>query len=311
MRRSLKLLAMLAWLGGGALAAAAQQYKPAVEYQSLMNLRFYEADAGFLVEHLQLVFPPPGLRKAGFVVERAGGGEVARVPLRFAPMEFPAFGLLEPDGVPGVVRVGQSGDFVMSVVVDGQAITSLPFSLKEQTSSDPFNPGRKFVREGPFRDLAYFSAAPDDPSAQVHFNYWLSLRELPAGTKNARVTIHLLAGTQEVAASRGPVVPTLDDWQFFEHQELSMPTLPRNRWLTLADMTKKDGELTLLVKANGQPVKAYKAQVAGGQVQRLPRNRLGAEPHTSFISPRFVDMSAGSSSRYKMLDMYWVAKAER
>lgn len=311
MRPSMRLFITLALLAAGTHAAAARQYRPAVEYQSLMNLRFYEADAGFLVEHLQLVFPPPGLKKAAFVVERAGGGEVARVPLRFAPMEAPAFGLLEPDGVPGVVRVGRPGDFVMSVVVDGQAVTTLPFSLKEQTSADPFRPGRKFVREGPFRDLGYYSAAPDDPNAQLYFNYWLSLRELPPGTKNARVTLHLLAGNQEIAASRGPVVPTLDDWQFFQHQELSMPTLPRNRWLTLADATKKDGELTLLVKANGQPVKAYKTWVEGGQIRRLPRNRLGAEPPASFISPRFVDMSAGTSSRYKMLDMYWVAKADR
>ncbi len=43
----------------------------------------------------------------------------------------------------------------MSIVVDGQTITSMPFSLREQTNSDPFNPGKKFVREGPFPDLAY------------------------------------------------------------------------------------------------------------------------------------------------------------
>jgi hypothetical protein len=290
-------------------AAAGQTYQPAVEYQSLMNLRFYEADGGFLVEHLQLVFPPQGLKKAAFVITKAGGGEVARVPLRFAPMEFPAFGLLEPDGVPGVVRVGQSGDFLMSVVLDGRAVTMLPFSLKEQTSSDPFNPGRRFVREGPFKDLAYFSVVPDDPAGEVQFNWWMSLRELPVGTRDARVTIHLLAGGQELAASRGPVVPSLNDWEFFQHRQLSVPTLPRNHWLTLSDLTKKDGELTLVVKANGQPVKSYKTRVAGGQIQRLPQNALDSQPHASFISPRFVDMSAGSNSRYKMFEMYWVRRS--
>jgi hypothetical protein len=310
MRSSTKLFAILAWLAAAASAASAQQ-KPAVEYQSLMNLRFYEADGGFLVEHVQLVFPPPGVQKATFVISRPGGEVIASVPLRSERMEFPAFGLLEPDGVPGVVRVGQSGDFVMSVKIGGEAITSLPFSLREQTSTDPFQPGRKFVREGPFGELAYFSVVPDDPEGEVQFNWWMSLRELPAGAKDARVTIHLLLNGQEVAASRGPVVLSLNDWQFFQHRQLSVPTLPRNHWLTLADITKKDGELTLVVKANGQPFKSYKTRVAGGQIQRLPQNRLDSEPHAAFISPRFVDTSAGSSSRYKMFDMYWVRKSDR
>lgn len=288
-----------------------QSNKPAVEYQSLMNLRFYEADGGFLVEHLQIVFPPPGSRKGAFVITKTGGGEVARVPLRFEALGFPAFGLLEPDGVPGGVKVGQPGDYQMSVVMDGQAITMLPFSLKEEVSADPFRPGRRFVREGPFRELAYFSVLPDDPGGQVQFNYWLSLRELPPGAKNARVTIHLLANGQEIAASRGPVVPTVNDWQFFQHQGLSMPTIPQNRWLTLGDMTKKDGELTLVVKANGQPVKSYRTRVSGGQLQRLPQNSLDAEPHTAFISPRFIDTSRQSPARDKMFDMYWLRKSDR
>ncbi len=289
--------------------AFGQQYKPAVEYQSLMNLRFYEADGGFLVEHLQLVFPPPGLKKAAFVISKAGGGEVASVPLRFAPMEFPAFGLLEPDGVPGVVRVGQSGDFTMSVVVDGQPITTLPFTLKEQTSSDPFRPGRGFVREGPFKDLAYFSVVPDDPAGEVQFNWWMSLRELPAAAKDARVTQHLLLNGQELAASVSPVVLSMNDWQFFEHRQLSVPGKPRAHWLTLSDLTSKDGELSLVLKANGQPFKSYKTRVASGKIERLPQNALGSEPRASFISPRFVDMSAGSNSRYKMFEMYWVRRS--
>src|SRR5829696_8675351 len=68
-----------------------------------------------------------------------------------------------------------------------------------------------------------------------------------------------------------------------------MPTLPKNRWLTMADIVKSNGEIASVVKANGQPVKTYKTQVAGGQLQRLEQNRVGFEPRTSFISPRYVD----------------------
>src|SRR5204862_6627317 len=121
-----------------------------------------------------------------------------------------------------------------------------------------------------------------------------SLRELPAGTKDARVTIHLLVNGQELAASRGPVILTLTDWEFFQHRQLSVPTLPRNHWLTLADLTKANGEVTLVVKANGQAVKSYKTQVTRGQIQRLARNALNTEPHSAFISPRFIDTARTS-----------------
>ncbi|HKR61121.1 MAG TPA: hypothetical protein VJS64_15480, partial [Pyrinomonadaceae bacterium] len=124
---------------------SAQSYKPAIEYQSLMDMRFYEASGGFLVEDLQLVFPPASTGDAKLVITDQSGQEVATVPLRYERMEFPAFGRFRPgSGNPGSVSVGKSGNFIMSVVVDGQTITEMPFSLKEEISADPFNPGKKF-----------------------------------------------------------------------------------------------------------------------------------------------------------------------
>jgi hypothetical protein len=84
--------------------------------------------------------------------------------------------------------------------------------------------------------------------------------------------------------------------------------LPRNHWLTLADLTKLTGEIAVVVKANGQPVKTYKTSVSGGQIQPLTRNALTFEPHAEFISPRYIDVSAGTNSRYKMYVMYWMKK---
>jgi hypothetical protein len=289
--------------------ASGQNYKPAIEYQSLMNIRYYEGQGGFLVEDLQLVFPPANIGNAKFVITDQSGDVVDALPLRYERMEFPAFGRFRPtSGNPGNVRVGRSGSFVMSVVLDGQTITSMPFTLREETNTDPFNPGKRFVRGGPFPDLAYFTVVPDDPTGEVTFNWWMSLREIPGAPKDAKVTIHLLVNGQEFAASRGPVIPSLTDWEFFRHRQLSVPTMPRNHWLTLADLTKQDGEIALVVKANGQPIKTYKTRLSGGQIQRLPQNALNAEPHAGFISPRFIDTSAGTNSRYKMFEMYWVKK---
>jgi hypothetical protein len=289
-------------------SASASQYKAAIEYQSFMELRFYENQGGFLVEGLEVVFPPPGLRSASFVISRQGGAVVTSVPLRLeTPLaSYTVFGMFKPDAVSGLAPIGEPGDYVLSVQIDGQTITTLPFSMKREASSDPFNPKTTFVREGPWRDLAYFSDRPEIPDSHLEFSWWTSLRELPPGTKNPMVTLHLLYGGQEIAATRSPVVPTQTDWQFLYH-EFVLPATPV-RWMTLADLTKRDGEYTVVAKVNGKPFKSYKAEVRGGQLQRHPRNSMNMEPHTDFISPRLVDTSSRTTSSYAMRDTYWVRK---
>jgi hypothetical protein len=289
-------------------ASQSQAYKPAIEYQSLMELRFYENSGGFLVEGLEVVFPPPGLQRATFVISRPNGDVVSTVPLRLeTPLaRYTAFGMFKPDAVAGSADIGQAGDYVLSVHIDGQPITTLPFSMKREASNDPFNPRTTFVREGPWGELAYFSNRPEVPDSHLEFSWWTSLRELPPGTKNPMVTLHLMYGGQEIAATRSPVVPTQTDWQFLYH-EFVLPATPV-RWMTLADLTKRDGEYTVVAKVNGKPFKSYRAEVRGGQLQRHPRNSMDTNPHTAFISPRLVDVSARTSSQYAMRDTYWLRK---
>jgi hypothetical protein len=132
---------------------------------------------------------------------------------------------------------------------------------------------------------------------------------LPQGTpQRPLVTLQVMRGAQEIGATRGPVVVSQTDWQFFKQEFEALGTKPM-RWLTLADLTKKDGEYTVVAKVNGKPFKTYRAEVRGGQLQRHARNSLDTQPHTDFISPRMVDTSAGTTSRYVMLDTYWVGKS--
>lgn len=293
-------------------AAAAQvgTNKPAIEYDSLMNMRFYEETGGFLVEGLEVVFPPTGASAATFVIMKRSGEVISSVPLRLEPLEkFPAFGVFRPaPGNPGNIRVAQPGDFVMAVKLGNETITTLPFTLKQEVSNDPFNPSKKFVRDGPWSDLAFFSVITDDASAMLHFNYWLSTRELPPGMKQPKVTLHLLANGKEIATSRAPVVPDTLDWYFYERKELIVQSNPKQRWLALSDLTKQDGEIVMIVKANGQPVKSYKTRVIGGLLQTLEQNRLDVEPRTAFISPRYVDLTDRSRSDFTMRDMFWIRK---
>lgn len=295
----------------GQASSSAQGYKPAIEFQSLMQLRFYENQGNFLVEDLEVVFPPAGSRKAIFVITRASGAAVASVPLRLeTPLAtYTMFGMYKPDGVPGSANIGEPGDYVLSVQIDGQPITTLPFTMKRESNNDPFNPRTTFVREGPWRDLAYFSSQTDEPASHLEFNWWTSLRELPPGTGTNRplVTLHIMHGGQEIAATRSPVVISQTDWQFL-YQQFHFPAEKQVRWMTLGDLTKRDGEYTVVAKVGGKPFKTYRAEVRGGQLQRHPRNSLDTQPHTDFISPRLVDTSSRSTSSYTMRDTYWVRK---
>lgn len=297
--------------GDSVASTSAQSNKTAISYESLMDLRFYENNGGFLVENLLLIFPPSGNPSATFVIMRPSGEVVASVPLQYSPLErFAAFGRLHPaPGKPGTVSLNQTGDFVMGVKMDGEMITTMPFSLKEEVSSDAFNPGKKYVRSGAWSDLAFFSQITDDADAMLHFNFWLSTRELPAGLRRPKVTLHLVLNGREIAASRAPVVPDQMDWYFYERKELIMETKPKQKWLNLTDLTKQDGELVMIVKAEGQTIKSYKTRVRGGKLEGLERSRLGFEPRTDFISPRYVDLTDRSRSDFTMRDMFWVSKS--
>jgi hypothetical protein len=315
-KSSLRLILYLAavlCLLGISTAVYPQNYKPAAEYQSLLNMRFYEANAGFLVENVQLVFPPAGNQSAELVISKLNGPGEWKVPLRHESyLQFPAFGNLVPAGGPGGIRIDQAGDFMMAVKLGDAVITQMPFSMKLEQGNDPFNPQKRYVREGPWRDVAFLAAPMDDSTPNITVNFWISVRELPAGMTNPKVNVHLLMGAQEIGVTRSPLVPGNIDWTFFT-KELVTPSglAPGSpHYLTLADL-KRDGDYTVVLKANGQAIKSYKFQVKGGVIQRADTSRLDYEPHASFIAPRFIDISAGSSSRYHMRDMFWLKRGAR
>ena len=287
----------------------AQANRPAAEHQSLLNMRFYELDAGFLVEEVQIVFPPAGANGT-FSINKASGEEVASIPMRMVPFEnFPAFANLVPDQNTGVMRLNQSGDFVMTVKVGNEVVTRLPFSLKLEKGNDPFNPQQRYVRDGAWRDLGFISVRMDGSTRNINFNFWISTRELPPGMTSPKLNVHLLLGAQEIGVTRSPIVPVNIDWTFYSKELVTPAGLKPGspHYLTMDDL-KKDGDYSVVLKANGQVIKSYKFQVRGGEVQRPAQSQLNYEPHVNFLSPRYIDTSAGSSSDYHMRDMFWVKK---
>ena len=258
-------LAVLTLLAALPSVTLGQLARPAAEYHSLLNMRFSEGNGEFLVEGLQIVFPPGGDERAMLTVNRSSGEEVISLPLRFESHSSPPlFGNLVPNDEPGEIKLGQSGDFVLTIKVADRVITRLPFTLRVEPDGDPYDPPKKFLREGPWRDLAYFSVPIDNPSANVDFNWWMSLRELPIGMTNPLVTLHLMRGSLEIASSRDRLALNSSDWQFFT-SELIQTTKSGPQHLTLGKLAKRDGDYLLIVEANGKPIKSYPVEVKGGE----------------------------------------------
>jgi len=271
-------------------------------------MRFSEADGEFLVEGLQLVFPPAGDKVAILTVNRSSGEQVFSIPLRFESRSTsPIFANLVSDDEPKGIKLRQSGDFVLTITIGDDVVTRLPFTLKVEPNADAFDPPKKFLREGPWRDLAYFSIPLNFATANLDFNWWMSLRELPIGMTNPLVAIHLLKDNREIGRSRDRVSLNNDDWQFFT-SELIQITRNGPKPLTLADLAKRDGDYMVIIEANGEPIKSFQVVVQGGRVQRAEQSRLDFEPHVDFMSPRLLDTSVGSDHSDLKRDVYWVRR---
>lgn len=301
-------LAVLALLPVTPSATFAQLARPAAEYRSLLNMRFSETDGEFLIEGLQLVFPPAGDKLAILTVNKSSGEQVFSLPLRFESRSTsPIFADLVPDDEPKGIKLRQSGDFVLTITIADDVVTRLPFTLKVEPDGNAYDPPKKFLREGPWRDLAYFSIPLDYATANLDFNWWMSLRELPIGMTNPLVAVHLIKDYREIARSRERVALTNDDWQFFTSELIQM-TKTGPQKLTLANLVRRDGDYQLIVEANGKPIKSFRVMVQGGRLQRAEQSRLDFEPHADFMSPRLLDTSARSDFHDLKRDVYWVRR---
>ncbi len=277
----------------------------AIDAVSLMDLRFYEQRGAFMVDDLQLVFPQSAAGALRFVIS-SSGQEVASVALRTEAMGFDAFADINAQG-PGILEVGKAGDYVMGVEVDGEMITSVPFSMKVDEGDDPFNPKKLYTREGPWSEFAYISQQTERPNDALEFNWWIRRGQVP-GEKRPKCSIEVKRAGELVATSKADVVLSSDSWQLF-HRRLVQPD-SKKRNFTMAMLAAGNGKYTIAAKCAGKVARRYSLSVAGGKVVDIPRARLGHRPRHDFLSPRRIDTSSGSGSSYKMQNIYWATAGD-
>lgn len=289
------------------IVAVAQSARPAVEYQSLLNIKFDEAEGDLVIDNLNVLFPPGAYERAILSVSTAAGEEVTVVPFRLdSYLSFPIFSRFVPEVGSTAIKLRRSGDFIISIKVADEVITRFPLTLAAEPTSNPYDPPKRFTREGPWRDFAYFSTPAINGSGNLVFNWWMSTRELPIGMKAPAITIHLRDDYKEIAAGSKFTNLKSVDWQFFSG-ELTMKKKTGPQPLTMRDLVQRDATYLLIVKADGIPIKSFQLQTSDGRLQRAEQSRMGFQPQGDFMSPRFIE-SRRDSDRI-LADAYWVRRS--
>lgn len=289
----------------------AQPARPAVEYRSLLNVAFTEADGELLIGGLHIVFPPPGYEQAQLTVSTATGEEIASVPLRLdSYLSFPVFGRFVPETNPTAIKLTKPGDYVLTVKIVDETITRFPLTIGAEPTENPYDPPKRFWREGPWRDFGYLSLPVSNSAGNLRFNWWMSLRELPIGMTNPSITIHLLETFKEVGASREALRLETRDWKFFS-AELAKTKSKKSgtEQLTMRDLVARDRVYLLIVKADGIPIKSFRLETKSGRLLRLEQCSIDFEPRAEFIAPRFIESPGESRSPFLVTDAYWVRRS--
>lgn len=280
----------------------AADYKPAIEFSSLLHLPFYSESGGFRLDGLQIIFPPEGKEKIGFVITDEANNVVVSNKLRIEDWDRGSFKGLRPEGS-GIVSLDKPGKYTMAFFYGKEFYTVMRFSLQVEDSGDEFDPKKNYTLDGLWSELSYFSMPAKKKDAPLAFTWWSSLREV-SGAESAKCSVHLMKGDDEIASSRAVFVSS-KNWTSYT-VELKTPKSEGDEFLTMAMLTSKEGEYDMVIKMDGETVKSYGLQVESGDVTRPNTTKLGYEPSYSFISPRKIDTSR--KGNYRQLELVWMYK---
>ena len=314
--RPLLTLVLLALL---AAPAASAQPATAADVGALLDTRFDGARGEFWFDHNMILFPPPGLTQeyeieGGYVVRDASGAVVSRHTIREATPDTRS--RVSPDVMAWLVtRSGVPGDgqgeyrpgtsYTLDLDLYGETIGSVPFTVRQTSNGDPYNPVSELVLVGPWQTHAYFLHKTDRPDQPMEFHAWIGSDET-----SERTEVSIRRGGREVAFGPGASANRQGDPRIRSHQEFRLYTaagreddgafrgVRRNAdaW-TIEDVTPGPYEVVLSTEAG--PFRTMTIVGADGAFVPHPRSAIDYEPRRHFLTPRRpVDT------------LYWIAPAE-
>jgi hypothetical protein len=295
-----------------ALPAIAQTYAPAIDYTSLLNMKFY--DNGMLrFDDANLAFAPADNVDASVEVVSADGKVLGKFDY-YPEYAFAAkaFGRIRVKGN-AEVQISAPGNYFIRFKISGKPSTRFPFSVKVLGSGDPFDTAKKYQFDGPWRSMAYLWMRPYKTTALPDVVFWTGSADLKAGTTKDQTSAKLFRNGKMIAHSKtaqghiaaGHYVQSTHAF-FAPHearQAHEAPGLTREQLLV-------DGNYNIRIErqSDGALLRNFVFTVTGGQIQELPRSVLGYQPHENFIVPR---VPVYGSSTYEFRPAIWIQDPTR
>lgn len=164
----------------------------------------------------------------------------------------------------------EAGDYVLEFQLAGKVFQSVPFSVRELGSDDPYSTGSHWVLEGDWQKYGYIHIPNNSPSSTVAFKFWH--RSIPP--KN-------IFGTGEILGPDGQVVAHSPKAEYRLNKLLARTQMnfrtANGSSFTGQQLTSKPGNYTLRTTMDGV-VRNYPFQVAGGKIVRQGRQSFSAPP---------------------------------
>ncbi|GAB5535607.1 MAG: hypothetical protein Rubg2KO_18560 [Rubricoccaceae bacterium] len=197
----------------------------------------------------------------------------------------------------GVLEDGQS--YTLRLVVNGEAFSSLPFSVVVSEGDDPFDPKTLWILDGPWRTHAYFEHETARPDYQLFFHAWIGPDEV---TASAPVEVSIQRAGEEVAWASTHVAPD-GGWQNVNYRlQTSASREERSsnpvNW-TMADVTP--GVYEIVFSSEGQAFRTMTIEAGNGAFVASPRSDMAAERST-FLTPR----SLRADDSQTPMSLYWI-----
>lgn len=290
----------------------------AIDYASLLDMRFYPQRGTFGLGDAFLLFPAPGLLErdeiqSRYYIREASGREVVRHTVRTVePTGSAAIARLSPrsgavDDFSNALEDGKS--YTMDIEVYGDLVGSMPFSVTQTSNGDPYDPVTTMVLEGPWRTHAYFSHETDHPDRMMHLHAWVGVGEMES---NKQTEVSIRRDGQEVAFGTGFSNMTYG-WGHVEYDLYTADSRDRrgryaryqagdSRLWTIGDVTPGTYEIVFSSEEGG-PFRTMTIEGGDGAFVPHPRSALDYEPRARFLTSR--RMSGQNLDRNNAL--YWIA----
>lgn len=281
---------------------------PAVDFENIMNSKFYETGTISFGDYRIAFAPEPPF--SGYVAVVDTDGKVIGQHgfyEDYANKEG-VFATIRAKG-PADVNLTAPGIYVIVFVINDVPATRFPIKL-EQTSKgdDAFNPQIKFQFDGFWRTMAHITMRTWKGEPVPELTMWTGGKDLAEGATRDGYLAKLLRNGSVVAHSKKNTSIIASG-----HYKRNFVTLyhphtereePNARPFMLADW-QIDGKYEISVTRNsdGNKIRSYDFDVVGGKIQGIERSQLGYEPAVDFVMPRVINKSATS---LEMIEAIWI-----